>query len=206
MTSSTEESALESEADRLTHVAKSQKMLKCKRQATSPSRFGAGLEALLEMASGMPALLSLKPGLRRWQKGEKLECGARKLLEGEKKEQEEKGRIRDVIGGWGVEREHALWNSVGEVRSGPIPVHFCWTGDQTVQSLTKFLGPGLGLPRTIYIGLDPVQTRSLHILFIYLFKIEDGRLVWDSAVPTCSAYRGLGGGNMGEAVDGGRPG
>ena len=55
----------------------------------------------------MPAPLSLKPGLGRWQKEEKLERGARKLLEGEKA-QEEKGRVRDVIGGWGVEGEHAL--------------------------------------------------------------------------------------------------
>ena len=86
MTSSTEESALESEADRLTHVAKSWKTLKRKRRATSPSRFGTGLEVLLETASGMPAPSSLKPGLGRQQKEEKLECGARKLLEGEKKE------------------------------------------------------------------------------------------------------------------------
>ena len=60
------------------------------------------------MASGMLAPLSLKPGLGRWQKEEKLERGARKLLEGEK-EQEEKGRVRDMIGGWGVEGERALW-------------------------------------------------------------------------------------------------
>ena len=76
-----------------------------------------------------------------------------------------------------------LWPSVGEVRSGPVPGHFCWTGDRTVQSLTKFLGPGPGLPWTVYIGLVPAQTRSrrsLHYLFIYLFKIEDGGLVWDS--------------------------
>ena len=106
MTSSTEESA---EADGLTHVAKSRKMLKCKRQATLPSQFGAGLEVLLETASGMLAPLSLKPGLGRWQKEEKIECGVRKLLEGEKKEQEEKGCIRDVIGGWGIEVERALW-------------------------------------------------------------------------------------------------
>ena len=32
----------------------------------------------------------------------------RKLLEGEKKEREEKGRVRDVIGGWGVEGECAV--------------------------------------------------------------------------------------------------
>ena len=56
----------------------------------------------------MPAPLSLKPGLGRQQKEEKLECGVRKLLEGEKKEQEEKGRIWDVIWGWGVEGECAL--------------------------------------------------------------------------------------------------
>ena len=72
--------------------------------------------------------------------------------------------------------------SVGEVRSGLVPGHFCQTGDQTVQSLTKFLGLGPGLPWTVYIGLVPVQTgsrQSLHYLFIYLFKIEDGGLVWD---------------------------
>ena len=107
MTSSTEESALESEVNGLTHVAKLRKTLKCKWQATSPSWFGVGLEALLETALGMPAPLSLKPGLGRRQKEEKLECGARKLLEGEK-EREEKGRIRDVIGGWGIKGECAL--------------------------------------------------------------------------------------------------
>ena len=60
------------------------------------------------MASGMPAPLSLKPGLGRWKKKEKIECGARKLLEGEKKEWEEKGHVGDMIGGWGIEGEHAL--------------------------------------------------------------------------------------------------
>ena len=70
--------------------------------------------------------------------------------------------------------------SVGEVWSGLVPGHFCRTGDLMVPSLTQFLGPGLGLPRTVYIGLVPVQTGSrwsLYILFIYLFKIEDGGLV-----------------------------
>ena len=74
--------------------------------------------------------------------------------------------------------------SVGEVRSGLVLGHFCQTRDRTVRSLTKFLGPGLGLPQTVYIGLVLVQTgsrRSLHYLFLYLFKIEDGGLVWDSA-------------------------
>ena len=50
--------------------------------------------------------------------------------------------------------------SVGEVQSGLVPGHFCWTGDWTVWSLTKFLGPGPGPPWTVYIGLVPVQTRS----------------------------------------------
>ena len=90
--------------------------------------------------------------------------------------------------------------SVGEVRSGLVPGHFCQTGDPTVPSLTQFLGPGPGLPRTIYIGLVLVQTQSrqsLHILFIYLFKIEDGGLVWDGVASSsrrraqCTAHDGI---------------
>ena len=99
-------------------------------------------------------------------------------------------------------------DSVGEVQSGPVPGHFRQTGDPMVPSLTQFLGLGPGPPQTIYFGLVPVQTGSrgsLHILFIYLFKIEDGRLMWDGTVPTCSAYCGLRGGDTGEAIDGGRP-
>ena len=62
-----------------------------------------------------------------------------------------------------------------------------------VLSLTQFLGSGLGLPWTIYISLVPVQTGSrwsLHILFIYLFKIEDSTLVWDSMASSshCQAW------------------
>ncbi|KAF8527882.1 Rrp15p-domain-containing protein [Hysterangium stoloniferum] len=91
-------------------LAKSKKTLKRKRRATSPSRFGATLESLLETSApdGVAAPLSLKPGIARRQKEEKLERGARKVLEGEKKEREEKGRVRDVIGGWGMEGERAL--------------------------------------------------------------------------------------------------
>ena len=51
-----------------------------------------------------------------------------------------------------------------------------------VPSLTQFLGLGQGPPWTVYISLVPVQTGSrwsLHILFIYLFKIKDGELMWD---------------------------
>ena len=84
--------------------------------------------------------------------------------------------------------------SVVEVWSSLVPGHFCQTRDLTVLSLTRFLGPGPGPPWTVYISLVQVQTRSrwsLHILFIYLFKIKDGRLVWDGVAPMCSAYCGL---------------
>ena len=50
--------------------------------------------------------------------------------------------------------------SVGEVQFGPVPGHFCQTGDQMVWSLMKFLGLGLGPPGTVYIGLVLVQTQS----------------------------------------------
>ena len=48
---------------------------------------------------------------------------------------------------------HLASTSVGEVRSGPVPGHFCRTGDWTVRSQTKFPGPGPGPPGTVYIGL-----------------------------------------------------
>lgn len=89
---------------------KSRKTLKRKRRATSPSRFGVALESLLSTSgpAGVAAPLSLKPGVGRRQKEEKLERGARRVLEGEKREREEKGRVKEVIGGWGVEGERAL--------------------------------------------------------------------------------------------------
>ena len=48
--------------------------------------------------------------------------------------------------GCAVSAGHA---SVGEVQSGLVLGHFCWTGDWTVQYQTKFLGPGPGPPGTI---------------------------------------------------------
>ncbi|GJJ09440.1 hypothetical protein Clacol_003662 [Clathrus columnatus] len=91
-------------------LVKSRKTLKRKRRATSPSRFGQTLEALLETNAplGTNTILALKPSIGRRQKEEKLEKGARKLLEGEKRDREEKGRIKDVIGGWGMEGERSL--------------------------------------------------------------------------------------------------
>ena len=62
--------------------------------------------------------------------------------------------------------------SVGEVRSGPVPGHFCRTGDWTVRSLMKYLG---GPPGTIYFGLVPVQMqsrRSSFSFYFYFFKLQ----------------------------------
>ena len=65
-------------------------------------------------------------------------------------------------------------SSVGEVRSGPVPGHFCWTGDRTVWSLTKFLGPGPGTATDhLYrSGPGPDRVQTVPALFIYLF-IQD---------------------------------
>jgi hypothetical protein len=52
--------------------------------------------------------LSLQPSITRKRNDEKLELKARKILRGERKEKEDKCRIRDVIGGWGGESERAL--------------------------------------------------------------------------------------------------
>lgn len=88
--------------------AKSKKTLKRKHRATDPSNFGASLQSLLktDAPSGLP--LSLKPSAARRRNDEKLELKAKKLLKGEKKNKEEVGRIRDVIGDWGVESERTL--------------------------------------------------------------------------------------------------
>ncbi|KAI9512818.1 CTLH/CRA C-terminal to lish motif domain-containing protein [Russula earlei] len=91
-------------------LAKSKKTLKRKQRhrATDPSNFSATLQTLLktDAPSGLP--LSLKPSASQRHTDEKLELKARKLLKGEKKSREEVGRIKDVIGGWGVESERAL--------------------------------------------------------------------------------------------------
>ena len=89
-------------------LAKSRKTLKRKHRATDPSNFAATLQSLLKTnaPSGVP--LSLKPSVTRRQHDEKLELKAKRLLKGERKSKEEVGRIRDVIGGWGVESERSL--------------------------------------------------------------------------------------------------
>jgi len=89
-------------------LAKSKKTLKRKHRATDPSNFSATLQSLLKTnaPSGLP--LSLKPSASRRHDDEKLKLKAKKILKGEKKSKEEVGRIKDVIGGWGVERERTL--------------------------------------------------------------------------------------------------
>lgn len=89
-------------------LTKSKKTLKRKHRATDSSNFGASLQSLLKTnaPSGLP--LSLKPSAARRRNDEKLELKAKKLLKGERKNKEEVGRIRDVIGDWGVESERTL--------------------------------------------------------------------------------------------------
>lgn len=87
---------------------KSKKTLKRKRRATEPSHFGATLQSLLntDAPSGLP--LSLKPSVAHQKNDAKLEIEAKKAIQTERKEREERGRIRDVIGGWGGESERSL--------------------------------------------------------------------------------------------------
>jgi hypothetical protein len=89
-------------------IAKSKKTLKRKRRATEPSTFGAALQSLLDTEAPSALPLSLKPSVARQRNDEKLELRAKKVLQLEKKEKEDKGRITDVIGGWGGESERTL--------------------------------------------------------------------------------------------------
>lgn len=83
-----------------------------KHRATSPTPFGRTLEALLATPTpsgtqpGVP--LALKPSIARKKNDEKLEVKAKRVLEIEKKEREERGRVQDVIGGWDNENERSL--------------------------------------------------------------------------------------------------
>ncbi|KAH8120286.1 CTLH/CRA C-terminal to lish motif domain-containing protein [Phellopilus nigrolimitatus] len=87
---------------------KSKKTQKRKRRATSPSQFGATLQSLLNTSAPTNLPLSLKPSVAKHRTDEILEGKAKKLLEGERKDKEEKNHIRDVIGGWGGESERSL--------------------------------------------------------------------------------------------------
>ncbi|GLB36058.1 putative rrp15p [Lyophyllum shimeji] len=87
---------------------KSRQTAKRKIRATGATAFGATLQSLLntDVPSALP--LSLKPSIARKRNDEKLESRAKKVLQVEKKEKEDNGRITDVIGGWGGESERAL--------------------------------------------------------------------------------------------------
>jgi hypothetical protein len=89
-------------------ITKSKKTLKRKRRATEPSTFGTALQTLLNTDAPSTLPLSLKPSIARRRNDEKLELRAKKVLHIEKKEQEDKGRIKDVIGGWGGDSERSL--------------------------------------------------------------------------------------------------
>ncbi|KAI0080313.1 hypothetical protein K474DRAFT_1590047 [Panus rudis PR-1116 ss-1] len=87
---------------------KSKKTLKRKRRATDATHFGATLQSLLSTEAPSSLPLSLKPSVNRKRNDEKLEKKGKKILQVERKEKEEKGRVRDVIGGWGAESERSL--------------------------------------------------------------------------------------------------
>ena len=99
---------------------KSKKTAKRKRRAIEANQFGSTLRALLNTDAPTDLPLSLKPSIGRKRNDEKLEVRAKKALESEKKEREEIGRVRDVIGGWGGESERAL-RKVAQ-RGGVLPL------------------------------------------------------------------------------------
>ncbi|RPD81907.1 hypothetical protein L226DRAFT_10987 [Lentinus tigrinus ALCF2SS1-7] len=87
--------------------AKSKKTLKRKRRATDAVNFGATLQSLLT-TNAPEAPLSLKPSVAKKRREDKLEAKGKHMLQVERKEKEDRGRITDLIGGWGGESERAL--------------------------------------------------------------------------------------------------
>lgn len=88
--------------------AKSKNTSRRKIRATAPSNFGATLQSLLNTDAPTTLPLSLQPSVAQRHNHERLEKRARNVLQVKKKEQEDRGRIRDVIGGWGAEGERGL--------------------------------------------------------------------------------------------------
>ncbi|KAK2461988.1 hypothetical protein APHAL10511_006451 [Amanita phalloides] len=97
-------------ADEIEHLRqkKSKKTAKRKLRATGAVPFGAALQSLLNTDAPSSLPLSLKPSIARKKNDEKLEQKAKRVLHVERKDKEDKNRIRDVIGGWGGEGERAL--------------------------------------------------------------------------------------------------
>ncbi|KAI6108404.1 Rrp15p-domain-containing protein [Pisolithus croceorrhizus] len=89
-------------------ASKTKATLKRKRRATGPSQFGTILQSLLETETPSALPLSLKPSIARQRNDARLELKARKMIQVERKEKEDRGRIRDVIEGWGAESERSL--------------------------------------------------------------------------------------------------
>lgn len=87
---------------------RSRQTSKRKLRATGSSKFGATLQSLLDTNTPSTLPLSLKPSIARKRNDEKLELRAKRVLQIEKREKEDKARIKDVIGGWGGESERAL--------------------------------------------------------------------------------------------------
>ncbi|PFH50796.1 hypothetical protein AMATHDRAFT_60448 [Amanita thiersii Skay4041] len=87
---------------------KSKKTSKRKLRATGAVAFGTTLQSLLNTGTPSALPLSLKPSIARKHNDQKQEHKAKRVLRVERKEKEDKGRVRDVIGGWGGEGERAL--------------------------------------------------------------------------------------------------
>jgi hypothetical protein len=92
----------------LADTVKSKKTSKRKLRATSPSQFGATLMSLLSGEPQSEVALALEPHVVRQQKQDREKLKERKLRGETQKDAEEKGRITDVIGGWGGEGEREL--------------------------------------------------------------------------------------------------
>ncbi|KAF7320072.1 hypothetical protein MKEN_00791500 [Mycena kentingensis (nom. inval.)] len=111
--SNVEDASEDSEGSSSDHIGdlrpqKSQQTKKRKIRASGATAFGETLQSLLSTNAPSDLPLSLKPSVSRKRNDEKLELKAKKVLQVERKEKDDKGRIKDVIGGWGGESERAL--------------------------------------------------------------------------------------------------
>lgn len=107
-TSGEESISTEDEIEQAQRSTKSKKTQKRKRRATSPSQFGTTLQNLLNTSAPSNTPLSLKPSIAKQREEQIIEKKAKHLLEGERKEKEEKCHVADVIGGWGGESERSF--------------------------------------------------------------------------------------------------
>jgi hypothetical protein len=91
-------------------ASRSTKTKKRKLRATSPTQFGATLASYLKDDAGPSSELPLSVNKQheRERRKEKSQLKTQRAKDLSRKEAEEKGRVRDVIGGWGGESERAL--------------------------------------------------------------------------------------------------